>query len=199
MKMEEFKRRVLNGCREVMGMEARFTEIDSLFGDADHGLTMSKIAGAITGALQGYTGSVKGMLEAMADAVGELNGGSAVPLWNSWFSGMADAAMDADSINCEGLKKIFAAGLEEFEFMSGASVGDKTIMDALAPATEAMAQAGTEEELFTLAAEAAARGAENTKGFTAKFGRAKSYGEKTLGTEDAGALSMAAFFKGMAG
>lgn len=198
VKKEELKRRILNGCSAVKGAEARLTEIDSHFGDADHGLTMTKIAGAITEALQGCDGSISDVMTAVADAVGELNGGSAVPLWNSWLAGMAEAAPDAEEIDASQLKEMFAAGLEEFDFMSGAAVGDKTIMDALAPATEAIGEAQTEEDVFTRAAQAAAQGAENTKNFTAKFGRAKSYGEKTLGTEDAGALSMAFFFKGMA-
>ena len=200
MNTQELRRRILNGCKAVKDAEQRFTEIDSKFGDADHGLTMSKIAGAITEALQecGDNETIHGMMTKAADAVGELNGGSAVPLWNSWLAGMAEAAPDESSIDVSRLSEMFAAGLEEFDFMSGAEVGDKTIMDALKPATEAAGQADTEENLFAQAAEAAAQGAENTKNFTAKFGRAKSYGEKTLGTEDAGALSMAVFFKGMA-
>ena len=48
------------------------------------------------------------------------------------------------------------------------------------------------------AAQAAAAGAENSKNFVSKFGRAKSYGEKTIGTADAGATSMAYFFRGLA-
>ncbi len=66
--------------------------------------------------------------------------------------------------------------------MSGAKVGDKTIMDALAPASESIASySGNDEaELFALAAEAAVRGTEATKEFKAKYGRAKSYGAKTI-------------------
>ena len=74
------------------------------------------------------------------------------------------------------------------------------MMDALIPASQAIAAyAGSDEaELFTLAAQAARDGAEATRQFTAKFGRAKSYGEQTIGTPDAGAASMAYFFQGLA-
>ena len=84
--------------------------------------------------------------------------------------------------------------------MSGAKVGDKTMMDALIPASEAIAAySGTsEEELFAAAARAAADGAEASKQFVSKFGRAKSYGAKTIGTPDAGAVSMSCFFQGLA-
>ena len=53
-------------------------------------------------------------------------------------------------------------------------------------------------ELFSIAAEAAKKGAENSKNFVSKFGRAKTYGAKTIGTPDAGAMSMAKFFEGLA-
>lgn len=84
--------------------------------------------------------------------------------------------------------------------MSGAKVGDKTMMDALIPASQAIAAytGSSENELFTLAAKAATEGAEATKGFVSKFGRARSYGEKTIGTPDAGAMSMSYFFQGLA-
>lgn len=84
--------------------------------------------------------------------------------------------------------------------MSGAKVGDKTMMDALIPASEAVAAYGgsDENELFAAAARAALEGAEASKQFVSKFGRAKSYGTKTIGTPDAGATSMAYFFQGLA-
>ena len=89
---------------------------------------------------------------------------------------------------------------ETLDDFSGAKVGDKTLMDALIPASEAIAAyAGdSEDELFKLAAEAAVAGAENSKNFKSKFGRAKSYGDQTIGTPDAGAVSMSRFFVGLA-
>ena len=75
-----------------------------------------------------------------------------------------------------------------------------TMMDALIPASEAIAayEGADENGLFEAAARAAAQGAENSKQFVSKFGRAKSYGEKTIGTPDAGAVSMSYFFQGLA-
>ena len=76
------------------------------------------------------------------------------------------------------------AAEEELSDMSGAKVGDKTMMDALIPASQAIAAyaGGDEAGLFEEAARAAAEGAEASKGYVSKFGRAKSYGEKTIGT-----------------
>ena len=179
--------------------EGELTEIDSRFGDADHGLTMSKIAKAISDAVEGSEGGIRSMLDDAAMAVMSLNGGSAVPLWNTWLDGMQEAAPEGDEIDIPGLQAVFAKALEELDDISGAKVGDKTMMDALIPASQAIAAyTGDEVGLFAAAARAAAEGAEASKQFVSKFGRAKSYGEKTIGTPDAGAMSMSYFFRGLA-
>ena len=118
------------------------------------------------------------------------------PLWNTWLDGLQEEAPEGEEIDVAGLKAIFAKALEELEDMSGAKVGDKTMMDALIPASEAVAAytGDSADELFDAAAQAAAQGAEATKQYVSKFGRAKSYGTKTIGTPDAGAVSMSWFF-----
>ena len=200
MTKAEFALRLKRGCASVAAAEGELTEIDSHFGDADHGLTMSKIAKAISNAVEGAEGGIQSMLDDAAMAVMALNGGSAVPLWNTWLDGMQEAAPEGDEIDVPGLQAIFAKALEELNDMSGAKVGDKTMMDALIPASQAIAayEGGDENGLFAEAARAAAEGAEASKQFVSKFGRAKSYGEKTIGTPDAGAMSMSRFFQGLA-
>lgn len=200
MTKAEFALRLQNACAAVAAAEQELSDIDARFGDADHGLTMSKIAGAISGAVSASEGGIQSMLDAAAMAVMELNGGSAVPLWNTWLDGLQEGAAEGDEISIEGLKDMFAHALSALEDISGAKVGDKTMMDALIPATEAVgAYEGSDEAgLFAAAAAAAAEGAENSKNFVSKFGRAKSYGEQTIGTPDAGAVSMACFFRGLA-
>lgn len=200
MTKAEFAARLKNACAAVAAAEEELTEIDSRFGDADHGLTMTKIAKAIAEAVEESDGGIQAMLDDAAMAVMTLNGGSAVPLWNTWLDGMQEEAPEGGDIDISGLQAVFAKALEELDDMSGAKVGDKTMMDALIPASQAIAAYGgnDENELFTLAARAAVEGAEASKGFVSKFGRAKSYGEKTIGTPDAGAMSMSYFFQGLA-
>ena len=200
MTKSEFAARLQHACAAVIAAEPELTEIDSKFGDADHGLTMTKIAGAIFAAVEEAEGGIQSMLDDAAMAVMSLNGGSAVPLWNTWLDGMQEEAPEGDEIDVAGIQAIFAKAFEEIDDMSGAKVGDKTMMDALIPASEAVAAYGgsDENELFAAAARAALEGAEASKQFVSKFGRAKSYGTKTIGTPDAGATSMAYFFQGLA-
>ena len=79
MNKSEFAARLLNACASVMSAEQELTEIDSHFGDADHGLTMTKIAGAIASAVKASGGGIKAMLDdaAMAVMAGWNAGGSA--------------------------------------------------------------------------------------------------------------------------
>lgn len=200
MTKTEFAARLKNACGAVIAAEAELTEIDSKFGDADHGLTMTKIAGAISAAVDASEDDIQAMLDDAAMAVMSLNGGSAVPLWNTWLDGMQEDAPAGNEIDVAGIKAIFARAFEEIDDMSGAKVGDKTMMDALIPASNAIAAyAGdSADELFAAAAKAAAEGAEASRQFVSKFGRAKSYGAKTIGTPDAGAMSMSYFFQGLA-
>ena len=200
MTKQEFASRLQNACAAVTAAEQELTEIDSRFGDADHGLTMSKIAKAISAAAGESEGGIQAMLDDAAMAVMVLNGGSAVPLWNTWLDGLQEEAPEGNEIDTAGIQAIFAKALKALSDMSGAKVGDKTMMDALIPASEAVAAyAGADEAgLFAAAAQAAAAGAENSKNFVSKFGRAKSYGAQTIGTPDAGAMSIAYFFRGLA-
>ena len=199
MTRAEFAARLKNACAAVTAAEAELTEIDSKFGDADHGLTMAKIAGAISEAVDAAEGGIQSMLDDAAMAVMTLNGGSAVPLWNTWLDGLAEAAPEGEELDAGGLKHMLGHALEELSALSKAKVGDKTMMDALIPATEAaLACPGSEEEVLRAAAQAAAEGAEASRNFVSKFGRARSYGEATIGTPDAGAVSMSWFFQGLA-
>ena len=200
MTKQEFASRLQNACAAVTAAEQELTEIDSRFGDADHGLTMSKIAKAVSAAAGESEGGIQAMLDDAAMAVMVLNGGSAVPLWNTWLDGLQEEAPEVNEIDTAGIQAIFAKALKALSDMSGAKVGDKTMMDALIPASQAIdAYSGSDEAgLFDAAAQAALQGAEASKQFVSKFGRAKSYGEQTIGTPDAGAASMAYFFQGLA-
>lgn len=195
---EQLNTRIKNACAAVVSAEAELTDIDSRFGDADHGFTMTKIANAICNAIDGAD-SIQEMLDNAACAVMGLNGGSAVPLWNTWLDGLQEYSVAADSMTVEQVKAMFQGAYEELFDMSTAKVGDKTMMDALIPATQAIqAWEGDMDGLFEAAAKAAEAGAENSRNFVSRFGRARSYGQQTIGTPDAGAVSMKYFFAGLA-
>ncbi|MEG2083517.1 MAG: DAK2 domain-containing protein, partial [Oscillospiraceae bacterium] len=188
------------GADKVIGSADELTAIDAKFGDADHGLTMTKIANAMKKAVADSApeATIKSLLDDVASAIMVLNGGSAVPLWNTLVDGLAQGAPDSATMDAAQLKAAFKKGYEELYSLSKANVGDKTMMDALAPAIEAICGTdGTIPEMMQAGASAAEKGAEDSKNYVAKFGRARSYKEQTLGTPDAGAMSMKYFFVGL--
>ena len=196
---EALMTRLKNACQEVIAAEAELTEIDSHFGDADHGVTMTKIANAIIEGVEEAEGGMQAVLDEAATNVMMINGGSAVPLWNTWLDALQENAAEGEEMDDAEVKAMFQTAYEELAALSKAKVGDKTMMDSLIPATEALVACdGDIDAMFNAAAEAAIAGCEASKGFVSKFGRARSYGEKTIGTPDAGAASMKYFFVGLA-
>ena len=106
MTKQEFASRLQNACAAVTAAEQELTEIDSRFGDADHGLTMSKIAKAVSAAAGESEGGIQAMLDDAAMAVMVLNGGSAVPLWNTWLDGLQEEAPEGNEIDTAGIQAI---------------------------------------------------------------------------------------------
>lgn len=200
MTKAEFAARLKNACAAVIAAEPELTDIDSRFGDADHGLTMTKIAGAISAAVDASEGGIQAMLDDAAMAVMSLNGGSAVPLWNTWLDGMQEGAPEGEEMDTAGIQAMFAKALEELDDMSGAKVGDKTMMDALIPAVEAIQACPSDDikEILEAGAKAALAGAASTVEMKANFGRARNYGERSVGYADSGATSWSCMFESFA-
>ncbi len=179
----------------------RLSEIDSRFGDGDHGITMSKIARLIREEIPSWgERSIQTFLDDLGTAVMEVRGGSAGPLYGTLISGLgASLGEEENELDADGIRRMFTGCLREMQDVTKAKVGDKTMMDALIPAVEAASRtAGEAGEILEAAAAAAEAGAKASEGFPSRFGRARSYKEKTIGTPDAGAVSTALFFRGMA-
>lgn len=192
--------RMLRGVAEIWTEHKdELSEIDSRFGDGDHGVTIGKIAAVIGRDLDGWQDDdAETFLEDLGDDIMAVGGGSAGPLYGTMIGGLAGGIPESGSIGAGDVKKMLAASLEAMEDITTAKVGDKTMMDALIPAVEAAAQAeGDIPDVLKAAMEAASQGAKKSEEFVSKFGRAKSYKEQTIGTPDAGAMSTALFFKGL--
>ncbi|WP_373592278.1 dihydroxyacetone kinase subunit L [Fusobacterium varium] len=199
---EDIKKMFLTSCDLLKADADELSEIDSKFGDGDHGITIVKIANAIEKDIENWNAetSIKDFIDNLGMSVMGVNGGSAGPLWGSLISGLAVGIPEgAEELDEQIIKDMFAASLEEMNDVSGAKVGDKTMMDTFIPAAAAIAVSESDiRGMFAEAAAAAEKGCEDTKNYISKYGRAKSYKEKTLGFKDAGAVSMNLLFQGFA-
>lgn len=193
--------RLLCGAADLFQEHSgELSEIDSRFGDGDHGITIAKIAGQIRQSVDAWGDeSIKDFTEGLGTAIMGVNGGSAGPLYGTFIGGLALPLADETEIDGPLLKKMLLGCRDEMFDISTARVGDKTMMDALIPAVEA-AQAAPDDipAILCAAADAGEAGATASEGFISKFGRARSYKEQTIGTRDAGAVSTSLFFRGLA-
>ncbi|MEG0403677.1 MAG: DAK2 domain-containing protein [Anaerorhabdus sp.] len=176
------------------------SEIDAKFGDGDHGITIEKIGNVIKTKVAVWLPSnepLKSLFDEIGNAVTNISGGSAGPLYGTYLGGFKEVLEDEVEVDAPLLKKIMKSGLTELQYLSTAKVGDKTMMDTLIPATEAAQNAPDDiVEILIAMKDAAIDGAEKSKDFISKFGRARSYKEQTIGTPDAGATSCTFIFIG---
>ncbi|EPD30690.1 dihydroxyacetone kinase family protein [Gleimia europaea] len=172
--------------------EPELGKIDAVAGDGDHGIGMargSKAAVETARRLAGEGGGAATVLAGAGDSWSASAGGTSGALWGALLTAfgrvLGDEAGDAN------LAEAAAAGLEAVTRLGGAHVGDKTMVDAFVPAVRALQEQGD----WRAATDAARKGAESTKDLVAKVGRARPLGEKSLGTPDAGATSLAMIFE----
>lgn len=168
-------------------------QLDSATGDGDHGT-------AILAAMRAAVESSKkdGTLSETLDTIGwdvmSSTSGSTSALNGSFFTGMATAVL-GEELDTDQTIAMFDAGLAQVQTATKAKIGDKTLMDALIPAIEVMGRkkgsGASLSDIFHSAAEAAQKGADSTKDFVAKHGRARNLGQRSQGHLDAGAVSTA--------
>jgi dihydroxyacetone kinase-like protein len=179
---------------------AYLNDLDRAMGDGDHGTTIARGVKSVLRDLEAapllsvnevFIVVGKGMMKSMGGASGILYG--------VFFRAAQDAPV-ATQLDSRTLSEFLHFGLVSLQQKTKAEVGDKTMMDALVPALRAFDQAGTDSlsQALDAAAVAAEKGAVATVAMLAKFGRAKTLGERAVGTQDPGATSMALLFRGMA-
>lgn len=195
----ELKRMLLKVAELWLENKDHLSDIDSKFGDGDHGVTIGKIANLMKKSIEEWDDdSIEAFMEALGDDTMGIGGGSAGPLYGTMIGGMAQSLGGVEAIDAGALKQMFTDSLESMQEITTAKVGDKTMMDALIPAVEAANQAEDEITAVLEAAKAAAaRGAEESEQYVSRFGRARSYKEQTIGTPDAGAVSTSLLFAGL--
>jgi len=189
----EFMRSFLLGLAEVVMQDSdSLSRMDADCGDGDFGVGMQL----------GFKNARRALLESKNDDIGSLLktagqqilssvGGASGPLFGTLFIEAGKAVAGKQEIDVMDLARMFDNSLEKIRLRGGASVGDKTLVDALAPAAMSLrrsAENGVDvSQALEMAAEAARIGADSTRNLIAKHGKARYLGEQTLGCEDPGA------------
>ncbi|MFE6664692.1 dihydroxyacetone kinase subunit DhaL [Streptomyces sp. NPDC057697] len=183
----EFFHRWMTASAALVSREAdHLTDLDSAIGDADHGSNMKRGFAAVTAALDKEPPTTPAAVLTLAGRqLISTVGGASGPLYGTLLRRTGKALGDAPDVTPQQLAEAFGAGVAAVAQLGGAQAGDKTMLDALLPAAEAL---GTS---FGAAREAAEEGARATVPMQARKGRASYLGERSIGHQDPGATSSA--------
>lgn len=186
---------ILGKISEVMDKNKAFlSELDATIGDGDHGLNMSKGFAAVKEKLKDDNGiNIGEILKKTGMALVSNVGGASGPLYGTAFMRAAIVTNGKSSVNMDDFIKMLEEALNGIKMRGNGEVGEKTMIDAIQPALDAlkssMDQGLSSEECFYSAKEAAREGVEYTKTIAATKGRASYLGKRSIGHQDPGATS----------
>ncbi|MFC4991380.1 dihydroxyacetone kinase subunit DhaL [Rubritalea tangerina] len=178
---------------KIIDSEPILSQADRDLGDGDHGLGMARGFTALKKELTGTSfDNLRDLYQTAGNALLTTMGGASGVVFGSLFLAGGKTMHGADCFGSHELSHLLNQSLKDVMGRGGAKPGDKTMIDALAPAAEA-AKANIDQPLavsIKAVAAAAEAGKEDSKDMIATMGRAKTLGEKTLGLPDAGAISV---------
>ncbi|MFE6479094.1 dihydroxyacetone kinase subunit DhaL [Streptomyces rochei] len=186
----DFFRRWMTAATALVDREAeRLTALDSPIGDADHGSNLQRGFTAVAATLEKEPPGTPGAVLTLAGRqLISTVGGASGPLYGTLLRRTGKALGDAAEVSAEQLAEALRTGVDAVRALGGAQPGDKTMVDALVPAVDALA------ESFAAARTAADEGARATTPLQARKGRASYLGERSIGHQDPGATSAALLF-----
>ncbi|MFE1287415.1 dihydroxyacetone kinase subunit DhaL [Streptomyces sp. NPDC058751] len=183
----DFFRRWMTATAASVDREAeRLTDLDSPIGDADHGSNLRRGFAAVTATLEKEDPDTPGAVLALAGRqLISTVGGASGPLYGTLLRRTGKALGDAAEVTDEQFADALRTGVDAVMALGGAAPGDKTMIDALVPAVDALTGS------FAAARSAAEEGAVATTPLQARKGRASYLGERSIGYQDPGATSSA--------
>lgn len=182
----------------VAARRDELTALDAAIGDADHGVNMDRgmqaVAARLSAAEEAAEAvSLGSLLKTAGMTLVSTVGGAAGPLYGTLFLDMGKASAERTALTTPEWAGVVSAGVAGVQMRGKAEPGDKTMVDALLPAAEALrAAAGAGATLpaaSRAAADAAAEGMRATTPLIARKGRASYLGERSAGHQDPGATS----------
>ena len=171
------------------------TALDAAIGDADHGSNMHRGMTAVLVALdEARPPTAKALLTKVGMTLVSKVGGASGPLFGTFFMRVGAALGDAGEVSGTDVAAALRAGLDGVVARGKAELGDKTMVDALAPAVDALdaalADGASLADALRSAVEAAERGRDATTPLQARKGRASYLGERSVGHQDPGATTV---------
>ena len=185
-----------------------FAQLDSIVGDGDFGYSLRNGFEVVVADYDSFDRSSVGtMLKKIGIVISGKVGGVSGPIWGTAFLRAGVAAGDKTELTPEDVIAMLRAAITGIMARGGASLGEKTLLDALVPATDSL-EAAIGDPAFAgdggvaalqRAADTAVKAAEETKGMLAMRGRAAYTGERSIGSVDAGATAIGVILQAISG
>jgi dihydroxyacetone kinase-like protein len=194
MDINVFRSWITSAAEVIETNRDHLTQLDAAIGDADHGINLSRGFTAVLAALDAKQPATPGavLIVAGSTLISKV-GGASGPLYGMAFRRAGQTLGTADEVDLPALSQALDAALAGIQQIGAAREGDKTLVDALAPATRALAKAiaegATQGDALDAVTAAAAEGAAATVSMEARKGRASYLGPRSVGHEDPGAAS----------
>ena len=181
-------------CDTIETEKDYLSELDGAIGDGDHGVNMAKCFREVKKKLAESTAADMNILfNDVGMVVLNSVGGAMGALYGTFFLKMAQESAGKSELGLGDLVRMFQTAEQGILDIGKASLGDKTLLDTLAPAVRALEQSANAgqslAEAMTNFKQVAQKGMESTTDMLAKMGRASRLGERTIGHQDAGATS----------
>ncbi|OIH95616.1 dihydroxyacetone kinase subunit DhaL [Curtobacterium sp. MCBA15_001] len=176
--------------------EKYFCDLDAVAGDGDFGYSLARGFENVLAEFDGYDRSDPGtFLQQVAMTMSSRIGGTSGPIWGTAFLRAAGVAKGKDDLTTEDVVAMLRAAVEGIKKRGGADLGDKTLLDAIVPMTDAIEADGAAGKdgaaIARHAAEVARSAADATSALEARRGRASYTGERSIGSPDPGAVAVA--------
>jgi len=196
MQADVFRAWIAAAARVIEEQRDHLTQLDAAIGDADHGINLSRGFTAVLSAIESAAPATPGaVLTLTGSTLISKVGGASGPLYGMAFRSAGKVLGDAADVDLPGLAAALEAALAGVQRLGAAREGDKTMVDALAPATgafsKAVAEGASDAGALIALAGAAQAGAMATISMQALKGRASYLGPRSVGHEDPGAASTA--------
>jgi phosphoenolpyruvate---glycerone phosphotransferase subunit DhaL len=187
--------RWLNALQKVFAENRQqLTDLDSAVGDGDLGISLDRGFTAVQADLSAKPpADLRAVFQNVATVLIKTMGGSSGPLLGTFFLRAGATCSDKSELAPADVVALFHAGVEGIQQRGKAALGDKTMLDALLPAVDAMRgalEAGSgQAEILERGAAAAEAGMQATISMSARKGRASYLGERSVGHQDPGATA----------
>lgn len=183
----------------LVANEEHLGKLDAIAGDGDHGVGMVRGIHAAVAEAKANTGGVGHVMVAAGNAFGDRAGGTSGILWGIFISAIGNALGNTEKVDAEKLYGALELATETLVNKSKAKLGDKTMLDTLLPfidsLNEELGNGKNMAEAWKHASEIAQKCADATAALSPKIGRARPLAERSVGTPDPGAISMALIIK----